>query len=615
VLVVLVPTVLIGGMYLWPFLAGHVALPFGFDTPKYMWRANLVADRGLHSLLGSAPPGFNVNADRPGYPVIAALVRSVLGVVPLQLAFVLSAVIGVSIGLAAGAFAVRSLREPLWAFPIYAVTVGASVNVARTAVGYTDNLIFDALAVAAALLVILVAQSEGGLAGGIALLACGALIHWDFALVFASIVGGLAVLLLPASYKEWRAGKRALDTPSIRLGMLIGGSVAAGLGALALGPSLPYQASSVPTATIARKNPIFLRPYRLSILGPVAVAGVPALWWPRDQTRRRALLLAVLWAGVGVAAIVAFEVFHLSVPAYRFLGFALGIPILAATAIAGLGRLASRLGVAGIALAVVLSIAGVAVLTSFAYREWSGHDGFMSPEQLGQVATAGRYMAAAGGSAPVIFVVDRPGVALEDHIVRSELPGDQVTRALIYLGTTGNLLAGRPTLKRQDSRFDVASQKAWPAVRDVLGQQPAIIFLSTFNTHAGAPPQGWDLAPGVRVVRGTRPPVPVVVSAPIVGPSGPALVGIAVAVLLFFAVVGLGWTASLVPTGWLERVSVAPAFGIAALAAFGVLADRLGFSLLGGTGTGTVVLAALLGWVPFAVRQWRGGRVASSGDL
>jgi hypothetical protein len=612
VLVVLVPTALIGGMYLWPFLTGHSVLPFGFDTPKYMWRANLVADRGLHSLIGSAPIGFNVNADRPGYPVIAALVRSVLGVVPLQLAFVLSAVIGVSIGLAAGAFAVRSLREPLWAFPIYAVTVGASVNVARTAVGYTDNLIFDALAVAAALLVILVVQSEGGLVGGIALIACGALIHWDFALLFSSIVVALAALLLPASYKEWKAGKRALDTPSIRLGMLIGGSVAAGAGALALGPSMPVPVPSLPATTIDRKDAIFTRSYGLPILGPVAAAGVPALWWPRDQTRRRALLLAVLWAAVGAAPIVALHVFHLTVPAYRFLGFALGLPILGAAAVAGLGRLVSRWGVAGVVLAVVLSIAGVAAQSTFGYREWSGHDPFMSPEQLAQVTTAGRYMAAVGGPTPVIFVVDRPGVALEDHIIRSELPGDQITRSLIYLGTTENLLAGKQTLKRQDSRFDVSSQKAWPAVQAVLGQQPAIIFLSTFNTRAKVQPQGWDLAPGVRVVRGIRPPVPVVASAPIVGPSGPALVGIALAVLLFFAVVGLGWTASLVPTGWLERVSVAPAFGVAALAAFGVLADRLGFRLLGTTGVGIVVAAAVLGWVPFAVRRWRAGRAVET---
>jgi hypothetical protein len=584
VLVLLVPTVVIGGMYLWPFLTGHSLLPFGYDTPKYVWRANLVADRGLHALLGAAPEGFGVNADRPGYPVIAALARAV-------------------IGLAAGAFAVRSLREPLWAFPIYAVAVGASVNVARTAVGYTDNLMFDAVAVAAAMLVIVVVQNEGGIAAGIELLAGGTLIHWNFALLFALMVAGLAALLLPASYRQWRSGGGLLATPSVRLGILVGGSAAAGAAALAAGPSLPYKVPHLPLRVIARKYTTFIKPYRLPILGPLAAAGIPALWWPKDLARRRALLLAVLWAGVGVGGILALRVLHIAVPAYRFLGFALGIPILGAAAIVGLARLtSSRWGWAGVALAVVLSTAALAVSASLAYREWSSHDPSMSPDELGQVTTAGRYMEAVGGTAPVVFVVSRPGVALADHIVRSALPSDQITRALIYLGDTENLLAGQPTLKQDDgSKFNGASEKSWPAVEAVLPQQPMIVYLSTLNPYV-QPPPGWSLEPGVLVVRGPQPAAPIAPSDPIESPSAPALVGTALAVLLFFAGAGLGWTASLVPTGWLERVAVAPAFGIAALSVVGVAADRLGLGLLGPTGVALWVVAAALGWSPIAVR-------------
>lgn len=616
-LVLLLPTAVIGAMYLWPFLTRHSVLPFGFDTPKYLWRANLVADRGLHALLGAVPEGLGVNADRPAYPVIAALVRSVLGVVPLQLAVVLSAVIGVSIGLAAGAFAVRSLGEPLWAFPIYAVVVGASVNVAWTARGYTDNLIFDAIAVAAVLLVILVVQGEGGMAGGIVLLAGGTLIHWNFALLFALMLGVFATLLLPASFKQWRDGGGLLATPSVRLGMLVGGSAAAGAGGLALGPSLPSTVPHLLMSTILRKYVMFIEPYRFSILGPAAVAGVPALWWPRHQSRRRALLLAVVWAGVGVGGIVALRLFHMAVPAYRFLGFALGIPILGAAAIAGAGRLASwRKGLAGVALAIVLSTAGVAVAVSLAYQTWSDHHASMSPEQLGQVTTAGRYLEAVGGTEPVVFVVSRPGLGLQDHIIRSALPGDQITRALLYLGDTGNLLAGQPTVKGgAKSRFNDASRASWPAVQAVLDREPMILFLSTFNASIGPPPEGWSLAPGVWVVRGPQPTVPIPAAAPIVAPSAPALVGIALAVLSFLVAVGLGWAASLVPTGWLERVAVAPAFGIAALAIVGVVADRLGLRLLGPTGMGVSAFAAGLGWSPLAVRRFLARRARDGIDV
>jgi hypothetical protein len=615
-LVLLVSTIVIGGMYLWPYLTRQSTLPFGYDTPKYVWRANLVADRGLDALLGAAPEGFGVNADRPGYPVLAALVRSVLGVVPFQLAFVLSAVICVSIGLAAGAFAVRSLGEPLWAFPIYAVAVGTSVNVARTAVGYTDNLIFDAVAVAAALLVILVVQGEGGIAGGILLLAGGALIHWNFALLFALMLGALAALLLPASIKQWRRGGGLLGTPSIRLGMLIGGSAVAGIGALALGPSFPSAVPELPVSIIERKYATFIRLYRLPILGPAVAAGLPALWWPRTQARRRAFLLVVLWAGLGVGGIVALRVLHMAVPAYRFLGFALGIPILVAAAIAGVARLASsRGGPAGVAVAVVLSTAGVAVAGSLAYQDWSSHHASMSSEQLGQVTTAGRYLQAVGGTGPVVFVVSHAGVTLQDHIVRSGLPGDQVTRALLYLGDTSNLLAGKPTMHRvAGSKFNRLSEKSWPAVQAVLDQHPMILFLSAFNDSAESTPQGTVIAPGVLVVRGPQPPAPIVASAPVEAPSAPALVGIALAVLLFFVTVGLGWTASLVPTGWLERVAVAPAFGIAALCLAGVAADRLGLGLLGPAGAGVSALAAALGWSPLVVRRFLAARARGRVD-
>jgi hypothetical protein len=200
-------------------------------------------------------------------------------------------------------------------------------------------------------------------------------------------------------------------------------------------------------------------------------------------------------------------------------------------------------------------------------------------------------------------------VTLQDHIVRSGLPGDQITRALLYLGDTANLLAGKPTMHRvAGSKFNRLSAKSWPPVQAVLDQHPMILFLSVFNDSAESTPQGTIIAPGVLVVRGPQPPAPIVASAPIEAPSAATLVVIALAVLLFFAGAGLGWTASLVPTGWLERVAVAPAFGVAVLSVAGVAADRLGVRLLGSAGVGVTALAAALGWSPLVVRRLFAGR-------
>ena len=62
------------------------------------------------------------------------------------------------------------------------------------------------------------------------------------------------------------------------------------------------------------------------------------------------------------------------------------------------------------------------------------------------------------------------------------------------------------------------------------------------------------------------------------------------------AVLGSGWSVSLVESDWLERTALAPAFGIAALVVGGVIADRLGLGLTGGPAVGLVVVVAALGW-------------------
>src|SRR5438309_1602404 len=124
--------------------------PVGYDTAKYVWRANLVDAEGTPALAGSAQSPLHVNADRPGYPVLIALLHAVTRVRPFDLTFVLPAVVASVIGLGAGAFALRVLREPPWAFAVYTIVVGASVNVALVAIGYADTLLAAAVLLAAA---------------------------------------------------------------------------------------------------------------------------------------------------------------------------------------------------------------------------------------------------------------------------------------------------------------------------------------------------------------------------------------------------------------------------------------------------------------------------------
>ena len=83
----MVPVVALGTLYLFPYLRGEATDSFGFDTPHYLWRANLVHAFGLDALSSIPVPFLNPNADRPGFPVLASLIQTAKGPSPGMLLF------------------------------------------------------------------------------------------------------------------------------------------------------------------------------------------------------------------------------------------------------------------------------------------------------------------------------------------------------------------------------------------------------------------------------------------------------------------------------------------------------------------------------------------------
>ncbi|HEX6400659.1 MAG TPA: hypothetical protein VF108_09380, partial [Actinomycetota bacterium] len=61
------PIVIVGGLFLWPVASGAQRYPAGFDTTKYIYRANAVAADGIDSLDDIAPPSLRLgtNPERP----------------------------------------------------------------------------------------------------------------------------------------------------------------------------------------------------------------------------------------------------------------------------------------------------------------------------------------------------------------------------------------------------------------------------------------------------------------------------------------------------------------------------------------------------------------------
>src|SRR5437588_3021399 len=268
---------IVAGLFLSLYTSHHYAFPVGYDTPKYIWRANLVEAQGPQALANSAQPPLHVNADRPGYPLLVALLHATTGAKPFDLTFVIPAVVAVVIALAAGAFAVRVLHEPPWSFAVYAVTVGASVNVALIAIGYADPLLASAALLAAATTAVLAASGEQTYWATVLLVAGAAIVHWNFAVFFLLILIGLAVLLVPESIEARRTGLGVFATPAGRLGAAVGGSALAGVAALLLGPAAP-KGPSLGAPEFTDKIHRDVPQYRFWATGPAAAVGAASLW-------------------------------------------------------------------------------------------------------------------------------------------------------------------------------------------------------------------------------------------------------------------------------------------------------------------------------------------------
>jgi hypothetical protein len=150
---VVVPLVTVAASYL-TLYDDRPLIPAGADTPWYVWRAEVVAEGGLSALSEAVPPTHTevgrVQPFRAGYPIVAGFLDSLGGVSPRELAYALPGLMGVLAALGAGAYAVAAARESRCAFPIYAVVVGASVNIVLTSVSHADNLIVSAVSVSAA---------------------------------------------------------------------------------------------------------------------------------------------------------------------------------------------------------------------------------------------------------------------------------------------------------------------------------------------------------------------------------------------------------------------------------------------------------------------------------
>jgi hypothetical protein len=559
-------------IYLAPFLRDPSRVPPGLDTPGYVWRAGAVYERGLDAL-----PSFR---DRPGHPVLVSVLLDVTRATPLDLARVWPAVIAAAIGLAAVALAGIGLREGPWVRAALAVSVAGSAFIVVTAIGYAANLLVDLFVVAALALALHVRSGGRGLVAIGVLVVAAAATHWLFAVLLLGLLSVVAVaaLVWPAPDSDEDAGR-----PGRRLVVAI--AVAAILGGLSLllAPSLPSEiVAQTFQGDVDRRIEKRLPPLAVTVTLPLAAAGAIAVATLGDARRRRTLPALVAWAAIAPAGLVAWYVLHLRFPPYRTAAVALGVPALIvlgaavpASASFERGRRAAAIVAATLAIGTTGWLVGVGTAT------WWRAEPAVGRADLAQATTLDAYLRRLPPGTMVVVPLPLEGVR-PPRILRL---GMEAAHADAVALVPADLSAGTEAF-----------------VDEILDRYPdgtVVVFLDTYRRPD--PGTGETLGPGVTLVHGPRPDG--ALAPPSIGTDVGELVRATALAFGLLVVTGLGWVLALTRLRVVDAVGLAPAVGAAALVIAGLVAGRLGLSYAGGGGIAIAIVAAVGGWVAWAIRR------------
>jgi hypothetical protein len=551
-----------------------ILLPYGgqespalsYDTPYYVWRTRAVAADGL-DILSEIPTG--AVPDRPGFPVLGAVLGAIGDLDALTFSVVIRAVAAIAIGLAAGSAALETLKEPSWAFAAFVAGLGTSAAVVGTAVGSLDQLLVETLLMAAAVTVPLVIGGRRGWIAMALLFAAAATTHWLFTGLFLLLLTGVIAVVLGSSLVKRRASTEQAPAPAGRLFLVLGLAAAATVAGLVLLPALP---THLPPTTGEKGNLLRLGAYKLPLMLPLAAAGL-LLGVRRDgATRRITILLMASWAATVPVALAVSSLLDTPLKLFRVAPFALGLPILATLGLVTLAsRSHERLGRRGVLLGSFIVVGGLLLTMGSPASSFNDAGAGRVAEKMTQMRTAGRYLEGIPRRGrPVVFVT-LGSPRLLDRVARSNVPVDMIANVWVFLGRPGDLSEGVPVSDPArpglSERARAWSSLAWPTSYDVLEHDPIVIQI----TPPGKQAEGaTELTSGVAIIRGPN-------ASPSFEPVAPdgfgwleLLTGTIVA-LVALVLVGGGWVGALLDVSRPAALGLAPVFGVAVLIVAGTI--------------------------------------------
>jgi hypothetical protein len=511
-----------------------------------------------------------------------------------------------ALALAAGSLVEEAFSEDSYVYFATVVITGAFCFILVG--GYVSTLVFGCLFVAA------IAVAVHGLAarssllpfvGSTFLLGIAGLAHPIFWVLAAPllIVAGLA--LGPGASDIWLRTRR-LPTRTIVLGSATGGAVLtlAGLAATGWIARTPLETSA--DAVLRNLQPqVLLSAYRTRLAGALAAAR-PFLWlagicllafvWTHYRRPRRGRLLSsapsrfgwaliVAWLGITAIGAAALEV-GASVPAQRLVNFCLAVPLLTGGAL-----LQIRLPATGWWRQALTSLTIVAAVgsTYIAWHAWSHHQPPSSDTAVVEAAAAGHLFAGTPPGTRLVVATDtthKPAqrTTTVANLLRDYIPERRLSDVHIYLGRPQDLLADHPTLTGQ-LVHDQLSIESWRAARASGPHRVALVLRALDPTSYASLAHIRNvraMAPGVLAFEGAdlMSRASGVSPAPLWSSWTP--VWLSPLLLLGLSVAGLPWVGLLLPQARLRtKASLAPAFGIGAVAAGAIVVDAVGFRLAG----------------------------------
>ncbi len=574
--------VVLGWIYLRPFIEDPDRFPHGVDTSVYIIRSRIVHDLGLNEL---DPFG-----ERPAHPIVTSVLRDISGGTPLDLARIWPALFAIAIGSAGAALAAGVAGERRWVAVAVGVGLAGSPFVALTAIGYASNLLLDVFAVAAIALAVRVGTGHKGAAALVLLLGAAAIAHWLFAIGLAALLVAYAAGVFVFERSRGPSSEGRTPHPA-RLLVVVGLGVVVGALALLASPELPHGVPSTKqdaAVKIAQRLPEMM----LAITIPLAAAGAAIMLLSGKSASRRTAVPLAMWALAAPAGLLAWKVLDMTIP-HRIVPFALGVPALIVLG-AGATRLwtdarASRpggaaWGAAGAIASAVLVLAAASWLSMAGADTWSDQRAGFTPAQLGQASTVAAYLERIPPGTRVVVPM-RPGIFRPLRALQVTLPVERFlsvkTWRVDFFGDT------REFRRRLASRYP-----------------PDTIAVHLAGYSDQAPLKGTALGPGVTLLAGPKPPARLTV-APIEPSESSELIRLTAVSVVTALLIGLGWTLFMTGLPAFAAVCLSPAMGIAVLSIGGLVAGRLGFPLGRGGGVITALAIGTLGWLAFAVGSWK----------